>query len=275
MIIIGEKINASRKSIAKAILSRDAKAIQTQIQKQDQAGADYIDLNAGTGAGDANKELDDMRWLIDLTLDSTDKPLSIDSADPTIIQRAADYLKGKRSWLLNSVKNDKHILDELLPVAAEHQSPTIALSMSGESIPEEIGPRIDNCWAIFEAAHKAGIKEENLFFDPLVMPISSNYMYGKLALDTLWKLKQTFPQSKTTMGISNCSFGLPHRFRINSTFLLAAITYGLDSAICDPTNIDTRHAILLGELVIGRDRHCRRYTRAARTGEFEKNLTLK
>ena len=275
MIIIGEKINASRKSIAKAILSQDADVIQNQIKKQDCAGADYIDLNAGTGVGDADKEFDDMRWLIDLALESTDKPLGIDSADPRIIRQAAEYLEGKRTWLLNSVKNDKDVLDTLMPVAAEHGCAVIALSMSGKAIPEDVPTRIDNCQAIFESAKEAGVQEQNLFFDPLVMPISSNTIFGRLAMDTLQGLKETFPQSKTTMGISNCSFGLPHRFQINGAFLLAAIVCGLDSAICDPTNSETKHAIILGELVIGRDRHCRQYTRAARKGEFKKKAALK
>ncbi|MFO7890037.1 MAG: dihydropteroate synthase [bacterium] len=270
MIIIGEKINATRKSIAKAILSKDRDAIVKQITKQDEAGAHFIDLNAGTGAGDQKREINDMLWLIDIALQTTEKPLSIDSADTAIIKKSAEYLEGKREWMLNSLKNDAALLKELIPVAAEYNSPIIALSMSGESIPQTVEERVENCRRIFTAGEKAGVKPENLFFDPLVIPISSNHTYGKLTIDTLHAIKNEFPESRTTMGVSNISFGLPHRAQINNALLLAAISHGLDSAICDPTKKSTRRAILLGQLIDGRDRYCRSYTRATRKGLFKK-----
>jgi len=270
MIIIGEKINATRKSIAKAIHSQDEDAIIKQIKKQDEAGAHYIDLNAGTGEGGQEKEIENMLWLIELALDNTEKSLSIDSADPVIIEKAAEYLEGKREWMLNSVKNDQSLLEELMPVAAEYDSPVICLSMSGESIPQTVEERVENCQMIFDAGKKAGIKPENLFFDPLVIPISSNHTYGKLTIDTLHAIKKEFPESRTTMGVSNVSFGLPHRAQINNALLMISISHGLDSAICDPTKKSARRAILLGQLIAGRDRYCRRYTRAARQGLFKK-----
>jgi 5-methyltetrahydrofolate--homocysteine methyltransferase len=269
MIIIGEKINASRKSIAKAILSRDEKTIKEVIEKQDQAGSHYIDLNAGTGTGDMEREVEDMKWLIDLALETTGKSLTIDSPDPGTIHRAIDHLDGRRAWMLNSVKNEPRILNELLPLAASHDSPVIALAMSGEQIPGEVEERLDNCGSIAEAAGKAGIPEENLFFDPLLMPISSNYANGRKTIDTMDEIKKAYPKAKTTIGASNVSFGLPHRAAINQAFLIAAISHGLDSAICDPTRESISKAILLGRLVSGRDRHCRGFTRAARKGLFE------
>lgn len=270
MIIIGEKINATRKSIAKAILSRDEESIITQIRKQDEAGAHYIDLNAGTGAGDQQREIKDMLWLVEVALNNTEKPLSIDSADPVIISKTAEYLQNKREWMLNSLKNDEHLLEELMPVAARFESPIIALAMSGESIPQSVEERVENCRMILKAGEKAGVKPDKLFFDPLVIPISSNHAYGKLTLDTLKSIKKEFPESKTTMGVSNISFGLPHRAQINNALLSIAISHGLDSAICDPTKKSTRRAILLAQLISGRDRYCRNYTRAARQGLFKK-----
>ena len=98
MIIIGERINASRKPIREAIRSRDSDRIRQEIQAQDQAGAAYIDLNAGTGEGDVEKELDDMKWLIEVALTSTEKNLAIDSADPLILKGAAEFIAGRRTW---------------------------------------------------------------------------------------------------------------------------------------------------------------------------------
>lgn len=264
MIVIGEKINGTRKSIARAIQARDSGAIKRRIKDQDDAGADFIDLNVGTGAGGADIEIGDMCWLIDVALEATEKKLSIDSANPLVIRKAAEFLDDRRPWLINSVKDEKHILEEVLPVAANHGVPVIALAMDAERIPADAEGRIQACRAIGEEARKAGIEMEKLFFDPLVMPLSSNYRHGKIALETLRMLKGEFPQAKTTMGLSNISFGLPRRSEINQAFLIAAISHGLDSAICDPTIESIRRGILLGRLIAGKDRHCRRYTRTLR-----------
>jgi 5-methyltetrahydrofolate--homocysteine methyltransferase len=271
MIVIGEKINATRKSVAKAIRSHDRAAIQQQIEKQDRAGAHFIDLNAGTGSGDENQEIQDMCWLIDIALETTEKKLSIDSANPLIIRKAAEHINNRRPWLINSVKNDDSVLEEILPVAAAHGAFVIGLGMDASGVPEKPGERIAACREIYEKAEKTGVSKEHLLFDPLVLPLSANYNHGKIAIATLCGLKEKFPGIKTTMGVSNISFGLPKRARINAVFLLAALSQGLDAAICDPTNERVRKAILLGELIAGKDKHCRSYTRAVRKGEFEKD----
>ena len=103
MIIIGEKINASRKDIGKAITEKNDAVIIQHVKEQDAAGAFYIDLNAGTGSGE-EQEQKDMFWLIDLALDTTEKALGIDSSNPGIIQRAADHIGDRRDWIINSVK---------------------------------------------------------------------------------------------------------------------------------------------------------------------------
>ena len=271
MIIIGENINATRKRIAKAVRLRDGAAITAQVQEQDTAGADFIDLNAGTGAGtgEAGREGKDMRWLIDVALEATEKPLCIDSANPEVIQDAAAYLGDRRPWMINSVKSEKSLLESLLPLAATHGVPVVALAMDAEGIPETAEQRLVACRDIFTAAERHGVRADQLFFDPLVMPLSASATHGQVVLDTLKQLKTDFPEAKVTVGASNVSFGLPHRRRINSAFLIAAIACGLDSAICDPTDREVREAVLLGELVMGKDRHCRRFSRAVRRGEFE------
>ena len=200
------------------------------------------------------KEIEDMCWLIDIALETSDKKLSIDSANPLIIQKAVEHLNNRRAWLLNSVKNDKHILEEILPLTASQGASIIALAMDVEGIPESPEKRIDVCNEIYKQAIKAGVSADNIFFDPLVIPLASNYTNGKIALETLQSLKNEFPEAKTTMGISNISFGLPQRSKINEALLISAISQGLDSAICDITNDGIRNAILLGQLISGNDK---------------------
>ena len=270
MIIIGEKINATRKSIAKAIISKNSSTIKQQIEDQDISGAHYIDLNAGTGVGDEKRETEDMCWLIDLALETTEKNLSIDSPNPQIIQKAAKHLAGRRPFLINSVKNDKKTLDILLPIAAQHKALVIALAMDVDGIPEEAEKRYQVCRNTYKEAKKAGIEDKDILFDPLVMPISANHNHGRIALDTLHIIKTKLPETLTSMGVSNISYGLLKRSWINEAFLIAAITRGLDAVICDSTRPSIRKAIALGRMISGKDKYCRHFTRGVRRGNFEK-----
>jgi 5-methyltetrahydrofolate--homocysteine methyltransferase len=269
VIIIGEKINASRKVIRQAIADRDEQIIKRAILAQDEAGAHYIDLNAGTGAGDTDQETADLEWLVDIALACTQKKLALDASDPRVLQRAAAHLDGRRPWLLNSISGEAAKLDTLVPLAAEHEVPVISLAMDDSGIPSDVDGRLMACDRILEAVAAAGIATERLYFDPLSMPISAGISHGQVTLETLRRIRERVPEAKTTVGLSNISFGLPRRSLINSTFLVAALSHGLDSAICDPTDPEVHKALVLGELVAGRDRHCRRYTREIRKGTLE------
>jgi 5-methyltetrahydrofolate corrinoid/iron sulfur protein methyltransferase len=268
VIIIGERVNATRKRIRAAVEERDEEHIRCEIQAQDQAGAQYIDLNAGTGSGDRDRESEDLSWLVDLALDCTEKKLSLDSSDPVVLRRAAEPLGERRPMLLNSVSGERERLEVLLPFAAESGCPVIALAMGDAGIPGSVTERLAVCESILAAAAEAGVPEENVYLDPLVLPLSSDVSQGLVTLGTLREMKARFPGARTTLGLTNVSHGLPSRTMVNQAFLIAALVHGLDSAICDPTDQGIRRSITLGELVAGRDRYCRRYTRQIRRQEL-------
>jgi 5-methyltetrahydrofolate--homocysteine methyltransferase len=140
--------------------------------------------------------------------------------------------------------------------------------MDDTGIPPDAPARLAVCERIATAAAAAGVSEERIFFDPLVLPMCSDIGQAQITFATLRELKARFPAAKTTMGLSNVSHGLPKRLIVNQAFLLAALANGLDSAICDPTKERIQWAITLGELVAGKDRHCRRYARRVRKGEI-------
>jgi 5-methyltetrahydrofolate--homocysteine methyltransferase len=98
----------------------------------------------------------------------------------------------------------------------------------------------------------------------LVLPVSTDARQGKVTLDTLAAIKQTFPGARTTMGLSNISFGLPGRALLNAAFLQMAIYAGLDAAIMDPLNEGMMRAARTGDALMGKDRHFRKYSRAFR-----------
>ncbi|MDZ7723527.1 MAG: dihydropteroate synthase, partial [candidate division KSB1 bacterium] len=162
---------------------------------------------------------------------------------PNFIQKAAKHLDNRRPWMINSIKKEQNIMNELLPLAAEYNVPVVALAMDKDGIPPSSKERINVCTQITEQADKHGVDASKLFFDPLVMPISSDYKGATVTFDTLSGIKKQIPHAKTTMGLSNVSFGLVERKHVNQAFLIAALSHGLDSAICDPTRQSVRDAI--------------------------------
>jgi 5-methyltetrahydrofolate--homocysteine methyltransferase len=115
----------------------------------------------------------------------------------------------------------------------------------------------------------AGVADDCIYIDTLAMTISTDIQSANVTLDTIRAVRTEFPQVHLTLGLSNISFGLPVRGRINRVFLVMAMVAGLDSAIVDPLDGEMRAAILTTELLLGRDRYCLNYTRAFRAGLLE------
>ncbi len=114
MIFIGEKINGTRKIIQEAIINRDAEFIKKTALDQANAGADYLDVNAGT---DPSREKEDMLWLIEMVQSVTETPICIDSSTPEVIQAA--ILVVKATPLINSINGDPKRLESFLPFIKE------------------------------------------------------------------------------------------------------------------------------------------------------------
>lgn len=267
MIFIGEKINGTRKAVKEAILGRDEAFIRTVAGEQADAGADYLDVNAGTGP---DRELDDMRWLIDIVQDVTDVPICIDSSSPQTLAAALDHV-GKTP-LVNSVNADPKRLDAFIPLIAQKGCPVIALALdeSHTGMPKDNAERMENITLIVEATRSAGIPDERLFIDPLIMSVATDQKAAVEVLECMRTIRQTFPEAHITGGLSNISFGLPSRSLVNRTFLVLAMQAGMDSAVCNPADVPFIESMKATDLLLGRDRFCRRYTTAAKDGFTKK-----
>lgn len=265
MQIIGEKLNGTRKRVAQAIADRDAAFIQDLARKQAEAGATWLDVNAGTHP---DREPDDLVWLIENVQAVVDTPLSLDSANPKALQIAIQAVN--KTPLINSISGEPERLSGILPIAAEHGCPMIALAMDDKKIPETSQKRVEVIHRIVAATRACGVPDSNLYFDPLAMTISTNTHSAAIAFETMRQVKDAYPESHLTIGLSNISFGLPARSFINRTFLSLALQAGLDSAILDPLDREIQAAILTTELVLGRDAHCLNFIRASRKGLFDK-----
>jgi 5-methyltetrahydrofolate--homocysteine methyltransferase len=131
MLIIGERINSSRKQIAQAILSHNSGFIQNEAKAQTDAGATYIDLNAGSFIGEEAKYL---KWLIEVVQEVTDHPLCIDSPDPKVIKAVLPMIK--TAPMINSITLEPDRLKGILPLVAEYKSKVVALCQTQDSIAE-------------------------------------------------------------------------------------------------------------------------------------------
>ena len=263
MIIIGEKINATLSSVKSMILNRETKRLVELAKKQAESGATFIDVNVGTGVGSLKDEIESIQWAVESIQEHINTPLCIDSADPKVMETGLNVLHSKPA-MINSAKAEKSNLEAVVPLAAEHDAFLIALTMDESGIPKTVDGRLRCCERILGACETYGVSIQNLYLDPLVMPISTDINSGMVTLNTLTAIKEKFPGAKTVTGLSNVSYGLPQRRMLNVAFLHMCIFAGLDAALIDPLDQPLTAAIKTGEVLAGKDRHCRRYTRAFR-----------
>ena len=266
MEIIGEKINGTRKRVAQAIAERDVDFIRDLARRQAEAGAAWLDVNAGTHP---RQEPDDLVWLVENVQAAVDTPLCLDSANPQALTVAMEAVD--KTPMVNSISGEPERLENTLPLVAEHSCCVIALAMAATKIPETSEERVEVIHKVMEATRAAGVPDERVYVDPLVMTIGTNVQSGRIFLDTLRAVHEAYPQVHFTAGLSNISFGMPTRSFINRAFLTLALGAGLDSAILDPLDRGLRATLLAAELVLGRDDYCLNYTRAYRAGLFDES----
>lgn len=264
MIIIGELINSSRKSIRAAIENRDAGAIETLAREQDGCGADYIDVNAGAFVG---KEVEYLRWLVETVQGVTDKPCAIDSPDPAAIEAALAV--HKRTPLINSISLEKDRYEAILPLIAGTDIKVIALCMSDDGMPETTDERLRIAERLISGLTGNNVALENIFIDPLVQPISVNKSYGMEFLDAIEQIMKRFPGVHTACGLSNVSYGLPERSFLNQAFITMAICKGLDGAIINPLDKKMMANIVAVEALAGRDEFCMNFLQNYRADMFK------
>jgi 5-methyltetrahydrofolate--homocysteine methyltransferase len=269
MIVIGEKINGTRRLIAEAINNRDRDFIVSVVRAQDLSGADVIDVNASTGKPDMAEEAGDMEWLAALVQENTEKPLAVDSDNPEVLVAGLKRTNRAVPWI-NSISAEPDRIREVLPLAKKYGSPMIALCMDENGIPEDREGRVNAAGIIFRAVTEAGIGPDRIYFDPLVKPLCTDIHAGSTVLGLIRELKETFPGTRTAIGLSNISFGLPMRGLVNNSFMTLCIGAGLDAAIIDPTNPSTIMAFRAADALLGNDRFCKNYIREFRRGQTDK-----
>jgi len=264
MLIIAERINASRRYIASAISSENRAFIQNEAKAQALAGADYIDVNAGIFE---EKEAERLKWVIEVVQEVTDVPLSIDSPDPKVIKAVLGHLE-KRP-IINSITLEPTRLEGILPLVLEYKTKVIGLCQSEHTSAETVEDKVRLAGQLVERVTEAGISLDDFYIDPLVYPLATNSQSAVATIQAIEQIMMEFPGVHTTCGLTNVSYGLPNRKLVNRIFLVAAISRGLDTAILDPTDNQLYSALKTARMVSGKDDFCLEYIDGFREGRFE------
>lgn len=257
VVVIGERINPTgRKPLAQALEDGNLKVLQEEALKQVKQGAHILDVNVGLSGIDEPKLLEEAIYAI---REVTDVPLCIDSALPEALEAGLHAYEGKA--LVNSVNGEENKLSRVLPLVKDHGAAVIGLTMDDSGIPTEAKKRLEIARLILERAEKEGIPREDVIIDPLAMAVGADHRAGLETLKALRLIRDELGVNQT-LGLSNVSFGLPGRSSINSIFLAMAVLNGLTCPIVDPTVWEMRKAILIADLLMGRDMYCMNYLSA-------------
>jgi 5-methyltetrahydrofolate--homocysteine methyltransferase len=263
MIIIGEKINGSIPSMAKAISEQNADHIRRLAKRQAKAGANFIDVCASVSP---DRELETLKWLIDLVQEVTDTPVSIDSPNAKVFAGALEFCK--KPGLINSVSLEGDKIKQVFPLIADTEWECITLLTDGTGIPRSSEQRISVFKEILKKAEAYKIDPRRLYVDPVVEMLASSESGITKIIETIKEVKKICPDVHITSGASNISFQLPLRKFINRSFIVLCMGAGMDSAIVDPTNEDMLGLIYAAEALLGKDEMCMEYLSAFREGLF-------
>jgi 5-methyltetrahydrofolate--homocysteine methyltransferase len=263
MLIIGEKINGTRKSVGQAVLARDADFIRKLAQDQVEAGADFLDVNAGTGP---DRDFDDLVWLVQTVQEVVDTPLCLDSPNPKALALAVKHVK--TTPILNSISGEEERIRLVLPLVAEYKTKVIALAMDGNGIPKDVEGRLSVLHHLLGETRKAGVPDDFVYVDPLAIAVSTENRGALIACETIRRMHLEYPEVHYTCGLSNISFGMPARALVNRAFLTLMLEAGLDSAIMDPMDRGLIETLFAGEALLAKDRNCLRFNRAFRAGRI-------
>lgn len=265
MLIVGERINSTRKPVNEAIKARNAAFILKEVVEQRQAGAAFIDVNCAVTAGD---EVQDIDWVVSvIQSEMTDINICIDSPNYLAIDRALKVYKGSGDILINSITADDARINAILPLAIARGASVVALTMSERGMPNTALERFEIAKSIRDKVRNQGFDPARLYFDPLVRPISTEPTQANEALKALVLIKG-MDGAKTICGLSNVSYGLPKRSVINSQFLSMAIHQGLDAAILDPLDKYIMTTVRASSALVGKDEYCGEYIKAFREGKL-------
>ena len=263
-ILIGERINPTGKKLFKeALRNHDIGYVLNEGIKQKENGAHVLDVNVGLPEIDEPALLtecvEELQSVISL-------PLQIDTTNVNAMESALRVYNGKA--MINSVNGKEEVMNEIFPLAKKYGGLVVCLTLDEDGIPDSAEKRIEIAEKIIKRAKDFGIDKKDLIFDPLAMAISSDSSQALVTLDAVKMLTDKL-HVKTSLGVSNVSFGLPNREFITASFFTMAMQNGLSGAIMNPFSVEMMKAYYGFNALSMLDDNCAEYIDFA--GSIEQN----
>lgn len=258
MILIGERINAGFKDIARAIREKDSGPVKSWAEKQAQHGADYLDVNIGA----ASRKPEDMAWLVKTVQEAVLTKISVDSTNLEIVEAGLEAVDG-RGGMINSTTADPGKLELLIPLAVKYDVSLLGVAMDKRGSPPDVQRRVENGAMIFAAAVEGGLEPDQIILDPVLMPLKFMQEQAKNVLEAIGQYTiLSDPPPHISVGLSNIVSKVAERGLILRTFLVMAMGQGLDAAICDVMDSELMAAIATAELIVNKEIYSDSYVRA-------------
>ncbi len=252
--IIGERINPTGKKLFKqALVNNDMDYILSQAISQAEDGAEILDINVG------HPEIDEKEMMVRVVKavqGVVDLPLQLDSTKPEVLEAGLRAVNGRA--IVNSVNGEEKSLSTILPIVKKYGAAVVGLTLDENGIPETKEKRIEIAEKIIKRATEIGIREEDIYIDCLTLTVSAQQSGAVQTLEALEEIKKRY-RVKTVLGVSNISFGLPHRPLLNQTFLTMALERGLDLPIINPGVFGMAGAVRAYRVLQGFDNESRDY----------------
>jgi 5-methyltetrahydrofolate corrinoid/iron sulfur protein methyltransferase len=230
--------------------------VKEWARKQTMMGASFLDISVGANAENPSEA---QRFLIDAAQSAVDTPLSLDSTNYDLIEEGLGLCRAPA--LINSCHADRHKIERVFPMAVKYNARVIGLAMSEASgIPKTSDARVALAMELVAAADEFELPMENLYIDPLILPVNVAQDYFAEAMETIRQVKyMADPAPKTTCGLSNLSQRCANRKLINRTALVMLMAAGIDSAIADACDEELMDAVATARIMLNKEIYCDSY----------------
>lgn len=243
--VIGERLNPTgKKKLKAALIEGDMDYLLHEAIDQEKAGADILDLNVGL------PEIDEAATLVRVMKEvsaTVSLPLQLDSSSKEALERACRLYAGKP--IINSVNMKKESLDAIVPIAKKYGATLIGLCL-GDTMPKTHEERFHYASALVRELTARGIRKNDILIDCLVLTIATDETQAEETALAVQAVTEKLGVA-TVLGVSNISFGMPDRLKINAAFLSKCLQAGLSAPILNP--LVAEYAEVLGGKLISLD----------------------
>ncbi|HEY4980054.1 MAG TPA: homocysteine S-methyltransferase family protein, partial [Candidatus Acidoferrum sp.] len=245
-LLVGERTNVIGSRLFKNLMAEEKFEEATEIaRRQVKGGAHIVDVCLQSTERDEKK---DIPQFYEKLIRKIKAPIMIDTTDPSAVEQALTYCQGKA--IINSInlEDGEEKFEKVVPIAHDYGAAIVVGCIDEDPLQAQAFTRerklaiAQRSYALLTA--KYGMAAEDIIFDPLVFPCATgdeNYIGGAVeTLEGIRLIKQALPDTRTILGISNVSFGLPAGARevVNSVFLYYCTKAGLDLAIVNTEKLE-------------------------------------